>query len=88
MNGDILVALGISNFKYDTSYGSNLFLSRCPRRPRVGERSPRWSWARSPSSSPAGVSRRFDGDDTLENVLDWLGGCDGPQTLDKMRRGE
>ena len=25
-----------------------------------------------------GVSRRFDGNDTLENVLDWIGGVRRP----------
>ena len=31
------------------------------------------------------VSRRFDGDDTLEDVLNWLGGCYGNELLEKLR---
>jgi len=31
------------------------------------------------------VSRRFDGDDTLEDVLNWLGGCYGTELLEKIR---
>ncbi|KAL3773298.1 hypothetical protein ACHAW5_000245 [Stephanodiscus triporus] len=31
------------------------------------------------------VNRRFDGDDTLEDVLNWLGGCYGNELLEKIR---
>ena len=34
------------------------------------------------------VSRRFDGDDTLDDVLHWLGGCYGDEVLDKLRGAE
>ena len=31
------------------------------------------------------VVRRFDGDDTLEDVLNWIGGCYGNEILEKVR---
>jgi len=31
------------------------------------------------------VKRRFDGDDTLEDVLNWMGGCYGREVLEKIR---
>ena len=63
------------------------FVSRCPREPPegrgaliqvcLGDESERIGGGR--------VSRRFDGDDTLEDVLHWLGGCYGGEILEKMR---
>mmetsp|Transcript_28515 Transcript_28515/g.36815 ORF Transcript_28515/g.36815 Transcript_28515/m.36815 type:complete len:121 (+) Transcript_28515:43-405(+) len=34
------------------------------------------------------ASRRFDGDDTLADVLNWLGGCYGDELLERLRSRE
>jgi len=87
MNGDALASAGMS--ESDTAARLQ-FLSRCPREPPegrgavvtviLGEESERVPGGR--------VSRRFDGDDTLEDVLNWLGGCYGPELLERLRGEE
>lgn len=63
------------------------FLSKCPKEPPVG----RGAWMNvylgdeSENIDGGRVKRRFDGDDTLEDVLNWLGGCYGNEVLEKIR---
>mmetsp|Transcript_7280 Transcript_7280/g.16520 ORF Transcript_7280/g.16520 Transcript_7280/m.16520 type:complete len:507 (-) Transcript_7280:59-1579(-) len=63
------------------------FLSKCPKEPPEG----RGAWMNvylgdeSENIEGSRVKRRFDGDDTLEDVLNWLGGCYGNEVLDKIR---
>jgi len=63
------------------------FLSKCPKEPPEG----RGAWVNvqlgdvSEKIEGASVKRRFDGDDTLEDVLNWLGGSYGNEVLDKIR---
>mmetsp|Transcript_18924 Transcript_18924/g.34095 ORF Transcript_18924/g.34095 Transcript_18924/m.34095 type:complete len:510 (+) Transcript_18924:166-1695(+) len=63
------------------------FLSKCPKEPPEG----RGAWVNvqlgdvSENIVGGSVKRRFDGDDTLEDVLNWLGGSYGNEVLDKIR---
>lgn len=63
------------------------FLSKCPKEPPLGRGAVMYVYLGDESEKIEGghVSRRFDGDDTLEDVLNWLGGCYGNEILDKMR---
>ena len=63
------------------------FLSNCPKEPPLGRGAVLYVYLGDESERIEGgnVSRRFDGDDTLEDVLNWLGGCYGNEILDKMR---
>ncbi len=63
------------------------FLSKCPKDPPEG----RGAWVHvylseeSEGIKGGKVLWRFDGDDTLEDALNWLGGCYGNKVLDKIR---
>mmetsp|Transcript_6217 Transcript_6217/g.13533 ORF Transcript_6217/g.13533 Transcript_6217/m.13533 type:complete len:506 (-) Transcript_6217:103-1620(-) len=63
------------------------FLSKCPKEPPEG----RGAWVNAQLGDVSekivggSVKRRFDGDDTLEDVLNWLGGSYGNEVLDKIR---
>jgi hypothetical protein len=63
------------------------FMSKCPREPPEGRGALIQVCLGDESEGIEGgrVSRRFDGDDTLEDVLNWLGGCYGNEVLEKMR---
>lgn len=63
------------------------FLQQCPKEPPEG----RGAWVEvvlgdaSERIEGGTVRRRFDGDDTLEDALNWLGACYGGEVLDKIR---
>mmetsp|Transcript_27857 Transcript_27857/g.58841 ORF Transcript_27857/g.58841 Transcript_27857/m.58841 type:complete len:527 (-) Transcript_27857:87-1667(-) len=63
------------------------FLSKCPKEPPEGRGA--WMYVHLGDElervEGGRVKRRFDGDDTLEDVLNWLGGCYGNEVLDKIR---
>ena len=63
------------------------FLSKCPKEPPEGRGARLLLQLGDESSKIEGgeISRRFDGDDTLEDVLNWLGGCYGNELLQKIR---
>jgi len=63
------------------------FLSKCPKEPPEGRGASINVHLGDESEKIQGgrVSRRFDGDDTLEDVLNWLGGCYGNEVLEKIR---
>mmetsp|Transcript_25199 Transcript_25199/g.41337 ORF Transcript_25199/g.41337 Transcript_25199/m.41337 type:complete len:278 (-) Transcript_25199:96-929(-) len=65
------------------------FLSKCPKEPPEGRGAWMYVYLGEESEKIEGgrVARRFDGDDTLEDVLNWLGGCYGNEVLDKIRGG-
>ena len=65
------------------------FLSKCPKEPPEGRGAWVYVYLGEESEKIEGghVQRRFDGDDTLEDVLNWLGGCYGSEVLDKIRGG-
>jgi len=66
------------------------FLSHCPKEPPQG----RGAWmhvylGEEEEKIEGGyVSRRFDGDDILDDVLNWLGGCYGTELLEKLKSRE
>ena len=68
------------------------YMSKCPREPKEGGGGTRVDVYLGNSTNEAEcndygghVHRRFDGDDTLEDILYWLGGCYGSELLDKLR---
>jgi len=68
------------------------YMSKCPREPKEGGGGTRIDVYLGNSTNEAEcndygghVHRRFDGDDTLEDILNWLGGCYGSELLDKLR---
>lgn len=67
------------------------FLQKCPKEPPEGRGAIVTVCLGDESETRiegGAVSRRFDGDDTLEDVLHWLGGCYGDEVLDKLRGAE
>lgn len=62
-------------------------LSLCPQEPPEGRGTRVVVHLGAESERIAGghVERRFDGDDTLGDVLNWLGGCYGNEVLEKIR---
>ena len=62
------------------------YLSKCPKEPPLGRGAWVYVHLGDESESIGKISRRFDSDDTLEDVLHWLGGCYGNEILDKMGR--
>lgn len=62
-------------------------LSQCPKEPPEGRGTRVVVHLGAESENIAGghVERRFDGDDTLEDVLNFLGGCYGNEVLEKIR---
>jgi hypothetical protein len=66
------------------------YMTKCPKEPPEG-RGARMSVCLGDEREKITgglVSRRFDGDDTLQDVLHWLGGCYGPELLEKLRSRE
>ncbi|KAL9181812.1 hypothetical protein ACHAXT_012155 [Thalassiosira profunda] len=64
------------------------FLTKCPKEPPEGRGARvevHLGQDEAEGIEGGKVSRRFDGDDTLEDVLNWLGGCYGTEVLDKIR---
>lgn len=63
------------------------FISKCPKEPPAGRGAVIFAHLGDESEKIEGghVSRRFDGDDTLNDVLNWLGGCYGSELLNKIR---
>lgn len=66
------------------------YMSKCPKEPPEGRGA--WVYVHLGDEKGQGekieggqISRRFDGDDTLEDVLNWIGGCYGSEVLDKIR---
>jgi hypothetical protein len=66
------------------------FLSRCPKEPPEGRGAIMNVYLGEEKEKIDGghVYRRFDGDDTLQDVLYWLGGCYGLELIDKLRSRE
>ena len=66
------------------------FLGKCPKEPPEG----RGAWIvailgeETEKIEGGCISRRFDGDDVLEDVLNWLGGCYGRELVERMRSRE
>ncbi|KAL7488184.1 hypothetical protein ACHAW6_014856 [Cyclotella cf. meneghiniana] len=62
------------------------FLSKCPKEPPEGRGAILNVCLGKETEKIEGghVSRRFDGDDTLQDVLHWLGGCYGLELVDKL----
>ena len=64
------------------------FMSVCPKEPPEGRGARLFVQLGDDDASGkiegGQISRRFDGDDTLEDVLNWLGGCYGNELLDKI----
>ena len=60
------------------------YLSKCPKEPPLGRGAWMYVLLGDESEGIGKISRRFDSDDTLEDVLHWLGGCYGNEILDKM----
>lgn len=54
----------------EEAIGRANFMSKCPSEPSPG----RGSWMYIQLTSENTIQRRFDGDDTLQDVLHWLGG--------------
>jgi hypothetical protein len=70
------------------------YMSKCPREPKGGGTRIDVYLGNSTNENECSndttglhVHRRFDGDDTLEDVLNWLGGCYGSELLDKLKGG-
>ena len=64
------------------------YMSNCPKEPPEGRGARLFVQLGDDSDEKIEggcVSRRFDGDDTLEDVLNWLGGCYGNVLLEKLR---
>ena len=66
------------------------YLSKCPKEPPEGRGARMNVYLGDEREKIEGglASRRFDGDDTLQDVLDWLGGCYGPELLERLRSRE
>ena len=66
------------------------YLTKCPMEPPVGRGAIMNVQLGDERDKIEGglVSRRFDGDDTLADVLNWLGGCYGDELLEKLRSRE
>lgn len=83
-NAEAMQRTGMSE---DEASRRSAYLSKCPKEPPEG----RGAWVNvqlgdvSENIVGGSVKRRFDGDDTLEDVLNWLGGSYGNEVLDKIR---
>eukprot|EP00970_Alexandrium_tamarense_P000534 scaffold67_cov192-Alexandrium_tamarense.AAC.20 len=66
------------------------FLSKCPKEPPEGRGAVMNVYLGEENEKIEGgyVSRRFDGDDTLDDAMNWLGGCYGRELLDKIKTRE
>ena len=67
---DIENILQSANSSVEEAIGRANFMSKCPSEPSEG----RGSWMYVQLTSENTIQRRFDGDDTLQDVLHWLGG--------------
>lgn len=86
LNSDQLQSTGMTDIDTDIR---SAYLSKCPKEPPEG----RGAWMfvylgggyETETTIEGGkVKRRFDGDDTLEDVMNWLGGCYGNEVVDKI----
>jgi hypothetical protein len=86
-SGGVAAALRTGMTEYETSMRL-AFMGKCPREPPEG-RGTRIEvnlGSESEESIEGGrIVRRFDGDDTLEDVLNWIGGCYGNEILENVR---
>ena len=66
------------------------YLTKCPKEPPVGRGAIMNVQLGDERENIDGglASRRFDGDDTLADILNWLGGCYGDELLEKLRSRE
>ena len=66
------------------------FLAKCPKEPpeRQGAIMNVHLGDEKENIQGGNVSRRFDGDDTLQDVLNWLGGCYGIELIEKLHSRE
>ena len=66
------------------------YLTKCPKEPPVGRGAIMNVQLGDEREKIDGglASRRFDGDDTLADVLNWLGGCYGDELLERLRSRE
>ena len=66
------------------------YMTKCPKEPPVGRGAIMTVHLGDEREKIAGgiASRRFDGDDTLVDVLHWLGGCYGDELLERLRSRE
>jgi hypothetical protein len=66
------------------------YLTKCPKEPPVGRGALMNVHLGDEREKIDGglASRRFDSDDTLADVLNWLGGCYGDELLEKLRSRE
>lgn len=83
-NAEAMQRTGMSE---DEASRRSAYLSKCPKEPPEG----RGAWVNvclgeeTERIEGGKASRRFDGDDTLGDVLNWLGGCYGDELLEKIR---
>jgi len=66
------------------------YLTKCPKEPPVGRGALMQTYLGDEREKIDGglASRRFDSDDTLADILNWLGGCFGGELLEKLRSRE
>jgi glycerol-3-phosphate cytidylyltransferase-like family protein len=66
------------------------FLQKCPKEPPEGRGAIMNVYLGDEKEKIEGghASRRFDGDDTLQDVLNWLGGCYGVELIEKLHSRE
>jgi len=83
MNGSIMSSMS----EYETNVRLE-YMSKCPTEPPIGRGAIMSIYLGNENEKIQGgyVTRRFDGDDILNDVLNWLGGCYGNEILDKMGR--
>ena len=83
MNGSIMSSMS----EYETNVRLE-HMSKCPTEPPIGRGAIMSIYLGNENEKIQGgyVTRRFDGDDILNDVLNWLGGCYGNEILDKMGR--
>ena len=83
MNGSIMSSM----LEYETNIRLE-YMSKYPKEPPIGRGAIMSIYLGNENEKIHGgyVTRRFDGDDILNDVLNWLGGCYGNEILDKMGR--
>ena len=83
MNGSIMSSMS----EYETNVRLE-YMSKSPTEPPIGRGAIMSIYLGNENEKIQGgyVTRRFDGDDILNDVLNWLGGCYGNEILDKMGR--
>jgi hypothetical protein len=86
-SGSHAIQSGMTAEETDVRLG---FLSKCPKEPPEGRGALMTVYLGDETEKIEGgrASRRFDGDDTLQDVLHWLGGCYGVELIEKLRSRE